>query len=75
MDVTRASEWGNTYLIGPGRSRAQAIALFRAKLEADPERVRRVQRELRGRDLVCCCLPKQCHAEVLLDVANRDELI
>jgi hypothetical protein len=26
--------------------------------------------ELRGKDLICWCAPKPCHADVLLDLAN-----
>lgn len=26
--------------------------------------------ELRGKDLVCWCAPKHCHADVLLEIAN-----
>lgn len=28
--------------------------------------------ELRGKDLVCWCAPRQCHADVLLEIANDD---
>lgn len=32
-----------------------------------------IPRELRGKDLVCTCkLTDLCHADVLLDLANRD---
>ena len=27
--------------------------------------------ELRGKNLVCWCAPKRCHAEVLIELANR----
>jgi len=31
-----------------------------------------VQRELRGKDLACWCpLDQPCHADILLEVANR----
>jgi len=29
--------------------------------------------ELRGKDLVCWCAPLPCHADVLLELANRGE--
>lgn len=28
--------------------------------------------ELKGKDLVCWCAPKPCHADVLLELANAD---
>jgi hypothetical protein len=27
--------------------------------------------ELRGKNLVCWCAPERCHAEVLIELANR----
>jgi Domain of unknown function (DUF4326) len=27
--------------------------------------------ELRGKHLVCWCAPERCHAEVLIELANR----
>lgn len=31
-----------------------------------------IKRELRGKDLACWCAPDQaCHADVLLEIANR----
>ena len=47
---------------------------FRRALEEGelPVTVQDVQRELRGKDLACWCGPEgPCHADVLLDVANR----
>jgi hypothetical protein len=32
-----------------------------------------VRRELRGRDLACYCpLDESCHADVLIEIANRE---
>jgi hypothetical protein len=37
-----------------------------------PPRVTEIQRELRGKDLACfCALDMPCHADVLLEIANR----
>jgi hypothetical protein len=62
--------WGNPFTIEQ-YGRAQAVALHRAWLLAQPELVAKVKTELRGRDLVCWCKPGEpCHADTLLDVAN-----
>lgn len=82
--VSRPSKWGNPFAISSYKydghfdeadARAKAIRDFEAALtlggilpltEAD------VQRELRGKTLACWCpLSKKCHADVLLEVANR----
>lgn len=46
----------------------------RGKIPAgEPTTVDDVRRELRGKDLVCWCpLDQPCHADVLLELANRD---
>ena len=76
--VGRGTPYGNPFVmtheggqeIG---SREWACAEF-AKYAKD-----RVQREpnwlkpLVGKDLTCWCAPKQCHADTLLRLANRDE--
>jgi len=52
-------------------TRRLAVELFRAMVIAEGM-VQRLQRGLRGRDLVCWCPPDQpCHADVLLELANR----
>ncbi len=62
--VGRPTQWGN-----PFDGSSQGLANFRAyaiecgNLWLNP---------LRGRDLVCWCpLDQPCHAEVLLELANR----
>lgn len=76
VKVTRPGRWGNPHPIGKAcrrcggtvHDRMEAIALYREAI--DPELVRR---ELRGRDLACWCRPDEpCHADVLLEIANRE---
>ena len=33
-----------------------------------------IRKELKGKDLVCWCAPKSCHADILLEIANAREL-
>ena len=85
--VGRPTKWGNPYTVRE-YGRAQAVAGFRDELETygavltiwyedhsalmgiSPDVIRE---ELRGRDLACWCpLDQPCHADVLLEVANRD---
>jgi hypothetical protein len=69
--VARPSRWGNPYTIAEyGRERA--IELYRRRLEDHPELLEAVRRELAGKDLACWCAPDlACHADVLLELANR----
>jgi hypothetical protein len=79
--VGRPSRWGSKYVfrnadVKPGRvlvpDRATVVARYEADLRADPERLAAVRDQLRGHDLACYCpLDLQCHADVLLRIANE----
>lgn len=69
----RPTKWGNPFKVEV-HGREGAVDMFRKwithhenagfKLWADAEV------ELKGKDLVCWCAPKACHADVLLELAN-----
>ena len=73
--VARPSRWGNPFVIGEGRTRAEAVDQFEQALVAGDRAVLGftvddVRRELAGRDLACWCpLDERCHADVLLRIA------
>ena len=74
MVVTRPTRWGNPHPLGLGR--AEAVRRYRDDLLAGrlAVTVDEVRAELAGRDLACWCpLGEPCHADVLLEVANRRE--
>lgn len=73
--VGRPTRWGNHFEVGPGCTAEEAAALFRRSAEAtfavSPE-YRESLEALRGKDLACWCkIGQPCHADVLLDLANR----
>lgn len=74
--VTRATKWGNPFIIGDGLSRDEAVFLYEEWMHGrgvDPLVERPDPTELRGKDLACWCgLNQCCHADVLLRLANRD---
>lgn len=72
--VGRGTRWGNPYSLEKF-GRAWAVVGYRAAL-VEGRLVRAtvddVRRELSGRDLMCWCpLDQRCHADVLLEIANR----
>lgn len=79
--VGRPTKWGNPYSEISGtvppeflvESHGEAVARYRDHLESRPDLVEAAKRELRGRDLVCVCFPKPCHAMILFEVANAPE--
>ncbi len=70
--VGRPTMWGNPFpLTG---SRAGAVALYRAWIMEPAQAVLRQAAvdDLAGKELACWCpLDELCHADVLLEVANR----
>ena len=82
--VGRPSKWGNPFKIGDPLpwdrernllDREDVLRLYddwlhhdlNAKPIYDAAKV-----ELKGKDLVCWCAPKGCHADVLLQIANEE---
>ena len=73
--VGRPTKWGNPFRPADRTpdAHAAAVAEYRAALDGGrlAVSVADVQRELRGRDLVCWCAPGlPCHADALLVIAN-----
>lgn len=71
--VGRPTIWGNPFLIGVITTRELTVAKYREWLLAQPPLVELAKKELKGKDLVCWCAPKACHADVLLEIANNEE--
>ncbi|MCL2394822.1 MAG: DUF4326 domain-containing protein [Acidimicrobiaceae bacterium] len=72
--VARPSRWGNPFRVGTDGDRARCADRYRLALVAGELSftVEDVRRELAGADLACWCpLDGPCHADVLLEVANR----
>jgi len=87
VKVARPGPWGNPFKVSRDGTAAECVDLFRKMLAGylcmGIECSAREQRDylehakehlpdLRGKDLACWCrLDKPCHADVLLEVANR----
>lgn len=77
VKVDRSTAFGNPYQAGKdGDGDRQRLAqLFYAHLTSTAvghEFAERARRELRGKNLACWCpLDQQCHADVLLEIANQ----
>lgn len=77
--VDRTTNWGNPYEQRdyPDADNALLVSLFRDWLTSDDPRAKRIMQrlqlgELTGKDLVCWCAANEpCHADVLLELANR----
>lgn len=77
--VGRPTKWGNPYRVGPETRAAFAVSAaqravnqYRLLVSQMVERGRLDLEELRGKHLACWCpLDQPCHADVLLELANR----
>jgi hypothetical protein len=72
--VSRPSRWGNPFVVGRDGDREECVALYRRALEGGELSftVDDAREQLAGRDLACwCALDVPCHADVLLEIANR----
>ena len=56
--IGRPSKWGNPYVIGEHGTRERVIECYRFFVEL---RHNKIQRELKGKHLVCFCAPLPCH--------------
>lgn len=69
--VDRTTKWGNPFKVGrDAKTNEEAVKLFDEYLDKHPELKAAAKRELKGKDLVCWCFPKDCHACTWLRVAN-----
>lgn len=80
--VGRPTQWGNRWMVADGTSLVEARpllvaafwdAIWRAMRVEGVAALRRWLAPLRGHDLACWCpLGQPCHADVLLELANRE---
>ena len=68
VSVARPSFWGNDFIVGRDGTVRQCVAKYRKSIIP----VRSIlTHELRGKNLACWCGKGPCHADVLLEIANR----
>lgn len=87
VKVDRTTEWGNPFdwkdladQLGRDQAQAHAVETYRRWLAGEVQGPRppplgmEIQSALRGKNLACWCKAgTACHADVLLEIANREE--
>lgn len=73
--VGRPTVWGNPFALNPklkGKDREEVIRKYQEWIEHPDQTMLyyRIREELAGKDLVCFCAPKACHADILMEIAN-----
>lgn len=73
--IGRPTKWGNPFPIDTrkGITKARVIALERYAewIVKQTDIIEAAKIELKGKDLVCYCAPKECHGDILLRIANE----
>jgi hypothetical protein len=68
--VGRGSDWGNPFIMHRESQREEVCEKFwkyaHWRLSIEPHWLE----PLKGKDLVCVCAPRECHAEILRELAN-----
>lgn len=69
--VGRPTKWGNPFREGSGCTRRQAITKYAVWLFEQRELMEKAGPELGEKVLACSCRPRECHADVLAEVAKE----
>jgi len=70
--VGRPTKWGNPFPLQGEADRDNCLRKYKAYIKERPDLMEQARKELKGKDLVCWCSPKLCHADILLKIANGD---
>lgn len=74
VSVARPTKWGNPFRVDGNMTRGEAVEMYRTLAEFGEGLAVHAQAELSGKNLACWCpLDQPCHADVLLELANKDE--
>jgi hypothetical protein len=68
------SAFANPYRVDVDGTRAEVIQKYRSWLLGRQELVLKLP-ELRGRRLACWCSPEACHADVLIELVDADQVL
>ena len=71
--IGRPSKWGNPFIIGRDGTRQEVIRKYRDWILANPQLIKQIPLDLRGKTLGCWCRPDACHGDVLAELADKDE--
>lgn len=70
IPIHRGTFFGNPFLIGQDGTRAEVIEKYRQYVLSNPAILEKLPL-LKGKRLGCVCVPKQCHGQVLAELADN----
>ena len=66
--IGRGSKFGNPFMIGRDGDRDDVCDKYEQMVRKNPELLKAIKAELKGKDLVCFCKPKRCHGDFLISL-------
>lgn len=69
--VDRTTKWGNPFEMQSEEDRDRVCDQYEEWVNQQYRLLDDIRYALQGMDLVCWCAPKRCHADTLLEIANR----
>ena len=69
ISIMRPGKWGNPFVIGRDGDRDEVIKKYKTYILENKKLLGDLN-ELLGKDLVCCCKPKRCHGDVLVELVQ-----
>jgi len=70
--IGRPTKWGNPFIIGPDGDRTEVLKKYRVWIMENKELLDDVG-SLKGKTLGCWCAPKECHGDILAELAESIE--
>ena len=70
----RPSKFGNPFIIGVDGNRKEVIQKHKDWFLSNDSLKADARKELKGKNLICWCAPKSCHCDIILEIANQDDL-
>lgn len=74
INIMRPSKYGNPYILNKHGTRDEVVAKYKEyvlrQIATGKWSVQELA-DLHGQNLLCCCKPKLCHGDVLIDVAEK----
>ncbi len=75
--IGRPSRFGNPFIIGKDGNRAEVLAKYENFIRNDKQLLEDIK-VLKGKDLVCWCVPQRCHGDVIAQILleqDREDII
>ena len=74
VPIYRPTKFGNPFILGKDGNRTEVIDKYINWIKSQPELLELAKIELKGKNLICCCSPKKCHGDWLLNYVNSIQI-